>query len=68
MLKKLTSRKFLICLAALLASVATSIAGLNNDNETIATIGCVCSICSAGLYAVCEAMIDIKAINNDKEE
>ena len=36
---KLKSRKFWICVAALLASIGTSIAGLRSDNEVIVAIG-----------------------------
>ena len=69
MLKKLTSRKFLLCLAAFLASVATSIAGLHSDNETVTIIGMVCSIFSAAIYSAAEAFVDAKAVDlNNKEE
>lgn len=69
MLKKLTSRKFLLCLAAFLASIATSIAGLHSDNETVTIIGMVCSIVSAAIYSAAEAFVDAKAVElNNKEE
>lgn len=69
MLKKLTSRKFLLCLAAFLASIATSIAGLHSDNETVIIIGMVCSIVSAAIYSAAEAFVDAKAVeSNNKEE
>ena len=38
-MNKLKSRKFWICVAALLASIGTSIAGLRSDNEIIVAIG-----------------------------
>lgn len=60
---KLTSRKFWICVAAMLASIATSIAGLNTGNNTIATIGIVCGIVSAAIYSFCEAWVDATAAN-----
>ena len=34
-MNKLTSRKFWICVAAMLASIATSIAGLQTGNTTV---------------------------------
>ena len=65
---KLTSRKFWICVAAFLASVGTSIAGLRSDNEIIATVGTVCTILSAAIYAFAEAWVDGKAITQDEQE
>lgn len=62
---KLTSRKFWICVAAFLASIAVSISGLHSNNEVIATIGIVCGIISAGIYAACEAMVDSAAVRRD---
>lgn len=64
MKNKLTSRKFWICCAAMLASIASSIAGLSISNDSIATIGLVCGIISAAIYAFCEAWVDGKAIEN----
>ena len=65
---KLTSRKFWICVAAFLASIATSIAGLCTTNQTIAAIGIVCGIISAAIYAFCEAWVDGKAVESEKRE
>ena len=61
---KLTSRKFWICVAAFLGSVATSIAGLYTSNQTVVVIGTVCGILSAAIYAFCEAWVDGKAASN----
>lgn len=66
-MKKLTSRKFWICVAAMLASIATSIAGIQTQNTTITTIGTVCAILSAAIYAFCEAWVDGKALDNIDE-
>ena len=66
-MEKLTSRKFWICVAAFLASIATSIAGLCTTNQTIATVGIVCGIISAAIYAFCEAWVDSKAVENEKD-
>lgn len=63
MKNKLTSRKFWICVAAMLASIATSIAGIKSQNETVIIIGTVCGIASAAIYAFCEAWVDGKAVN-----
>ena len=55
---KLKSRKFWVCVAAMLASIATSISGIKSDNETVIIIGTVCSIVSAAIYAFCESWCD----------
>lgn len=60
---KLKSRKFWICVAAFLASIATSISGIATQNQTITIIGTVCGILSAAIYAFCEAWVDGKAVN-----
>ena len=60
---KLTSRKFWICVAAFLGSVATSISGIVTSNQTVIIIGTVCGILSAAIYAFCEAWIDSRAVD-----
>lgn len=67
-MNKLTSRKFWICVAAFLASIATSIAGICTTNQVITIIGTVCGIISAAIYAFCEAWVDSKAVESDKLE
>lgn len=62
---KLTSRKFWICVAAFLASIATSISGIATENQTVIIIGTVCGIVSAAIYAFCEAWVDSKAVNKE---
>ena len=63
---KLKSRKFWICVAAFLASIATSIAGISSDNQTVLIIGTVCGILSAAIYSACEAYVDGKAVGQDE--
>ena len=58
---KLTSRKFWLCVAAFLGSVATSIVGLKTDNQVVVIIGTVAGILSAAIYAFCEAWVDSKS-------
>lgn len=58
MLSKLTSRKFWLAVAAFLASLGTSCAGLVNGNETLTVVGLVCTMLSAAIYAACEAYVD----------
>ena len=65
--KKLTSRKFWICVAALLGSIAASIAGLTTSNQVVAGIGIVAGILSAAIYAFCEAWVDAQAVSRDEE-
>lgn len=65
-MKKLTSRKFWVCVAAFLASIGTSIAGLKSDSEIVATVGIVCTIISSAIYAFAEAWVDGKAVKKDE--
>ena len=65
---KLKSRKFWICVAAFLASVGTSIAGLRSDNEVVVAIGTICTIASAAIYSFAEAWVDGKALDYDEED
>lgn len=67
-MNKLTSRKFWICVAAFLASIAVSISGITTSNETVIIIGTVCGILSAAIYAFCEAAVDCKAVSNKEDE
>lgn len=67
MKEKLCSRKFLISVAAFLASIATSISGIATNNEKVITLGIVCGVLSAALYAFCEAWVDGKAVDKNKE-
>lgn len=63
---KLTSRKFWICVAAFLASIATSIAGITTENHTVLIVGTVCGILSAAIYSAAEAWVDGKAVHKDE--
>ena len=65
-MNKLTSRKFWVCVAAMLASIATSIAGLTTDNQTVLVIGTICGVASAAIYAFCEAWVDGKVVKKDE--
>lgn len=67
-MEKLKSRKFWICIAAMLASISTSIAGITTENQTVIIIGIVCSVVSSAIYSFCEAAIDVKAVGVDKEK
>lgn len=66
--KKFTSRKFLISMAAGLASIGTSIAGLATANERIATLGIICTIASSAIYAMAEAYVDGKSVGSAGKE
>lgn len=63
---KLSSRKFWISVAAMLGSIAVSIKGIVTDNQTITTIGVICGVASAAIYAFCEAWVDAKAVEEKK--
>lgn len=66
-MEKLKSRKFWICVAAFLASIAASISGIATENQTVIVIGTVCGIISAAIYAFCEAWVDGKAVEKKTE-
>lgn len=65
---KLTSRKFWICVAAFLGSVAASISGVVTDNKYVTTVGIVAGVLSAAIYAACEAWVDGKAVQKNEEK
>ena len=67
-MKKLKSRKFWLCVAAFLASIGTSIAGLHTDNTTVTAMGMICTILATATYAFCEAWIDQRAVNKKEDE
>ena len=58
MIDKLKSRKFWIAVAAFLASLGSSIAGIATENETLAWVGIICTTLSAAIYAASEAYVD----------
>lgn len=62
---KLKSRKFWVAVAAMLASIGTSIGGVVTDNQTVATVGVVCLIASQAIYSFCEAYVDGASIKAD---
>lgn len=55
------SRKFIVSVAAFLGSIGASIYGLNTQNNTIATVGIVCSVLSVAIYSAVEAYVDAQA-------
>lgn len=62
-MEKLKSRKLWICVAAMLSSIASSVAGIASENPTVIAIGTICGIVSAAIYAFCEAWVDAKAVD-----
>ena len=63
-----TSRKFWISVAAMLASIGTSIGGIVQGNQTLTIIGSVCTVISGALYAFFEAWTDVTDIKNKGNE
>lgn len=63
-MNKLTSRKFWLSVASLLAGIGTSIAGISTENQTLATVGVICAVLSAAIYAGCEAYVDAAAVDS----
>ena len=66
--KKLASRKFWLCVAAVLASLGTGISGLIAGNQTLTICGSVLCVISASIYAGVEAYVDSKALGVNKDE
>ncbi len=62
---KLTSRKFWVTVAAILASLGTGISGIVVGNETLTIVGSVLTVISAAIYAGVEAYVDGKAVEKD---
>lgn len=58
MLEKLTSRKFWVCIAAFLSSLGMGFAGMAMGNEILGTVGAICAVFAAAIYAACEAAVD----------
>ena len=67
-MNKLTSRKFWICVAAFLASLGMSIAGLRSDNQIVAAIGTISTILATAIYAFCEAWVDSAAVKKEEDD
>ena len=66
-MNKYLSRKFLICVAAFLGSVGTSMIGLFQNCPMCVVAGNICMMLSAGIYAAMEAIVDAAAVNNGVE-
>lgn len=62
MTEKLKSRKFWITVAAVLASLGTTVGGIISGNETLAIVASICTALSAAIYAGAEAYVDAKAV------
>lgn len=67
MSSKLTSRKFWITVAAVLASLGTTVGGIISGNETLAIVASICTALSAAIYAGAEAYVDAKAVGMKDE-
>lgn len=59
-LRKLTSRKFWMAVAAFLGSIGGSITGMATGQEWLAIAGLICSVLSVAIGAGCEAYVDGK--------
>lgn len=67
MKSKLTSRKFWMAVAAVLASIATNISGIQSGNDILATVGAICAVASMAIYAGCEAYVDKAAVGTSSD-
>lgn len=68
MRQKLTSRKFWLMMAAVLASLGTGISGIIQDNQVITIVGSCLTVLSAAIYAGVEAYVDGKAVDVKENE
>lgn len=66
-MSKFLSRKFLICAAAFLGSVGTSLTGMFTNCPACIIAGNVCMMLSAGIYAAMEAKVDAAAVEKNVE-
>ena len=57
-MEKLKSRKFWMAVAAFLASIGATIAGLSVESRSITITGIVCTMLSSAIYAAAEAYAD----------
>ncbi len=64
LIRKLTSRKFWLALAAMLGSIGASIAGLQSGNDTVTAVGVIASVLSAAIYAGAEAYVDAARVKD----
>ena len=65
-MEKLKSRKFWVCVAAILASLGTGISGIVVGDQSLAIVGSILTVISAAIYAGVEAFVDSKAVGVDK--
>lgn len=65
---KLSSRKWWMMLAAVLASLGTGISGIVAGNQTLTIAGSILCVISASIYAGAEAYVDGKAVGMNKDE
>ena len=57
-MNKWKSRKFWMAVAAFLASIGATIAGLSIESKAVAVAGIVCTMLSSAIYAAAEAYAD----------
>ncbi len=66
-MKKLKSRKLWMAIGSALASVGTTIAGMNMDNTAVVIIGVICTAASVAIYNICEAFVDSWYVDGENE-
>lgn len=62
-MNRFKSRKFLMSLASVLASVGTALCGLATGNDNVLLCGTLCTALSSGIYTFCEASVDKKSLD-----
>ena len=59
---KVFSRKFLLAVAAMLASLGTGITGIATSTDWLIGVGLLCTVGSGALYAFAEAYVDAASV------
>lgn len=63
-LTKISSRKFIIAVAAFLASLGAGITGISTGDQKLAAVGIACTILSAAIYQATEAYVDAASLKS----
>ena len=64
LINKLSSRKLWLSIAAFLGSIGGSITGITTGNDTLTTVGMVCSMLSVAIYVAAEAYVDAANVSS----
>ena len=63
-MNKYLSRKFVMCVAAVLASLGTTVGGIISGNETLAIVASICTALRWKWASVSRAMLSVGRLKN----